>query len=156
MWRCNTVTIAHEKQKSLRSRRHAILLIRRSRRNADKTRVYEILVIERLLAKNKELMSVLRSCRAEERSSDDWFDLEIRWIDRRWRCKSLLNANVPWQKRQIWEEQRVLMTACFDADIWQCEVSAVWLIEASLTDVELRLLIKMSNLSDLIKVADLK
>ena len=38
------VTIVHEKQKSLRFRKHVILLIRRNRRNVDKTRIYELLM----------------------------------------------------------------------------------------------------------------
>ena len=117
----------------------------------------KLLVIKRLLAKNEKLMSILRSCKIEDRFSDVEIDFEIKWLDRKWRCKSLLNANVSWQKRQIWKKRKDVRFR-FDADIWQCEISAIWLIEANLIDVELRLLTKTLNLKNLIfdKSADLK
>ena len=142
MCRCNIVTNAHKKQRRLRFRSHVVtLLIRKMRRNVDKVDV-EILMQEWVICSRKtkescvrfESRSISRSCRTE--FSNDRFDLEIKWVSRRWRCKSLLNAKISWQKRQIWEKQKIV-AECFDAKLAICEVLAVRLIEANSIDVEL-------------------
>ena len=89
--------------------------------------------------KNLIIKSILRSCKIE--FSNDYFDLKIKWINFKWRCKLLLNVKISWQKRQIWKNR-----CCFDVNIWQCEIFAIWLIETNLIDVELKLIVKMSNL----------
>ena len=107
MWRCNIVINAHKKQKWLRFRN--LCFHRNSNHERASCDLYDVF-IEILMQinsvcsqKTKNLIEIiLRSCRIE--FSDERFDLKIKWINRKWRWKLLLNVNVSWQKRQIWKK----------------------------------------------------